>query len=84
MASTSTPAPQDLVEYIVHSLVDHPEEVKIKTIPGNEEVVIELRVADDDVGKVIGKNGSVARALRTLLTNMGAQQKKAYTLEIID
>jgi uncharacterized protein len=77
-------SPAELVEYIVHSLVDKPEEVKVSTIPGNEEVILELRVADSDVGKVIGKNGSVARALRTLLSSAGLQDKKTYSLEIID
>lgn len=76
--------PGELVEYIVFSLVDRPEEVRVNTIPGSEEVIIELRVAESDVGKVIGKNGSVARALRTLLSSLGAQENKAYSLEIID
>ena len=53
-----------LVEYIVESLVEYPDEVEITQIPGDEENIIELRVADSDVGKVIGKNGSVARAMR--------------------
>lgn len=74
----------ELVEYIVHSLVENPDEVQITTIPGTEETIIELRVAESDVGKVIGKNGSVARALRTLLSALGSRDDKTYSLEIID
>jgi hypothetical protein len=74
----------ELVEYIVHSLVENPEEVQISTIPGTEETIVELRVAESDVGKVIGKNGSVARALRTLLSALGSRDNKNYSLEIID
>ena len=76
--------PTELVEYVVQSLVEHPDEVRITQIEGNEEHIIELRVADSDVGKVIGKNGSVARALRTLLSAVGTKEQASYTLEIID
>ncbi|MCB1307450.1 MAG: KH domain-containing protein [Leptospiraceae bacterium] len=76
--------PVQLVEYIVGSLVSHPDEVAVRTIDGNEETIIEIRVAESDVGKVIGKNGSVARALRTLVSAIGASQQKNYALEIID
>lgn len=81
---TDTTPSTELVEYIVHSLVEHPDEVSIEAIPGSEETIIELRVADSDVGKVIGKNGSVARALRTLLAALGSRDEKTYSLEIID
>jgi len=74
----------ELIEYIVENLVEHPESIRMEEIPGNEEIVVELRVADTDVGKIIGKNGSVARALRTLIMAAGSRQKKNYTLEIID
>ena len=77
-------APTELVEYIVQSLVDNQDEVRINTIDGSAETIIELRVAESDVGKVIGKNGSVARALRTLLSAMAAQDDQNYSLEIID
>jgi len=72
------------IEYIVQSLVEHPKEVRIDCIPGKEEDIIELRVAEPDVGKVIGKNGSVARALRTLLMAVGSKEQNNYVLEIID
>jgi len=74
----------DLVEYIVENLVDQPEQVQLTEIPGSEETVIEVRVADSDIGKIIGKNGSVARSLRTLLSAAGTHEEKNYTLEIID
>ncbi len=77
-----TPIP--LVDYVVRSLVENQDEVHISEIPGSEETIIELRVADSDIGKVIGKNGSVARALRTLIQAVGAREKRSYVLEIID
>jgi len=73
-----------LVEYIIHNLVEFPEQVQITEIPGEEENIIELRVADSDVGKVIGRNGSVARAIRTLLSALSVKERVNYTLEIID
>ena len=78
-------SPVALIEYVVQSLVENPDQVRISEIQGSEETVIELRVADSDVGKVIGKNGSVARALRTLITAVGAKGDGGhFTLEIID
>lgn len=74
----------DLMQYIIENLVDSPDDVRVSEIPGNEEVVLEIRVADPDVGKVIGKNGSVARALRTLLSAVGARSDQNFSLEIID
>jgi len=75
---------ESLIQYIVHSLVDEPDEVKIKTIDGESGVVIELRVASRDLGKVIGKNGRIAKSLRTILTAAGNKEGKNYTLEIVD
>ncbi|MBL8021633.1 MAG: KH domain-containing protein [Leptospirales bacterium] len=69
---------------MVESLVSNREEIKIEEIPGGEENVVEVRVADNDVGKIIGKNGSVARSLRTVLMASGMKDKKNYILEIID
>ncbi len=77
-------SPADVLEYITRSIADEPEDVRVKTISGSEEVVIELRVANKDVGKMIGKGGSVVRALRSLLTAMGGRAGAIYTLEIID
>lgn len=74
----------ELLEYIVENLVEFPEQVKISEISGTEENIIEIRVAESDVGKVIGKSGSVAKALRTLLTAVASNNNTNYTLEIID
>lgn len=80
----SNVGPDALLEYIIQSLVEYPDEVEITTIEGDEENIIELRVAESDVGKVIGKNGAVARALRTLMSALAAKDRKNYILEIID
>lgn len=73
-----------LLKYIVENIVSSPEDVSIREIPGDEETIIEVRVAENDVGKVIGKNGSVARALRTLVSAIGNSENQNYSLEIID
>lgn len=77
-------SPFPLVEYVVRSLVENQDEVQINEILGSEESIIELRVAESDIGKVIGKHGSVARALRTLIQAVGAREERSYVLEIID
>ena len=74
---------KDLVEYIAKALVDSPEEVEVKEIAGESAVIIELRVAPDDMGRVIGRDGRVANALRVLLRVVAARQGKRVTLEII-
>ncbi|MBA4358200.1 MAG: RNA-binding protein, partial [Desulfovibrio sp.] len=58
---------RDMIEYIAKSLVDNPDEVKVTEIEGEQTVVLELKVAKEDLGKVIGKQGRTARAMRTLL-----------------
>ncbi|TGM80630.1 KH domain-containing protein [Leptospira bouyouniensis] len=73
-----------LVRYIVTSLVDQLDQVAVNQVPGEEETVIELRVAPKDLGKVIGKNGRIAKSLRTVLQAAGTKQGKNYTLEIVD
>ena len=75
-------APQ-LVEYVAKSLVDHPDDVEVVVTQEDGATVIELRVAEDDMGKVIGRNGSVAKALRTLLKVVSAREGRAISLEII-
>ena len=75
-------APQ-LVEYVAKSLVDHPEEVEVVVSHEDGATVIELHVAEDDMGKVIGRNGSVAKALRTLLKVAAAREGESFTLEIV-
>ena len=76
-------AAKDLVEYVAKSLVDDPEAVKVEVVEEDGATVIELHVAEDDMGKVIGRNGSVAKALRTLLKVVSAREGRAISLEII-
>jgi len=75
---------ESLISYIVYSLVDKPEEVKITQIESEKTNIIELRVDNSDIGKVIGKNGRIAKSLRTILTAAGIREGKTYTLEIVD
>jgi hypothetical protein len=75
---------RDLVEYIVKSLVDEPEAVDIKVIEGEKSTILELKVADGDIGKVIGKNGRIAKAIRTILSACASAQSKRVILEILD
>lgn len=75
---------RDLVEYIVKSLVDDPDAVSIKVIEGEKLTILELKVAEADVGKVIGKNGRIARAIRTILSASASAQSKRVILEILD
>jgi uncharacterized protein len=75
-------AAQDLVEYVARNLVDDPDSVVVETTRGPEGTVIELHVAEADMGKVIGRNGSVAKALRTLLKVLSAREGESVTLEI--
>ncbi len=73
-----------LIEQIVRALVDHPEQVKVHEIEGTHSVVLELSVAPDDVGKVIGKKGIHADAIRRLVHAIGGKTKKRYVLEILE
>ncbi|MBM4364979.1 MAG: KH domain-containing protein [Deltaproteobacteria bacterium] len=73
-----------LIEQIVRALVDHPEQVKVTEIEGTHSVVLELSVAPDDVGKVIGKKGIHADAIRRLVHAIGGKTKKRYVLEILE
>jgi predicted RNA-binding protein YlqC (UPF0109 family) len=74
---------KDLVEYVAKSLVDDPDAVQVTEVEDEEGTVLELHVADDDMGKVIGRNGSVAKALRTLLKVTAAREGTSVQLEII-
>jgi hypothetical protein len=73
----------ELVEYVAKSLVDDPDAVRVEVHEEDGAQVIELTVAEDDMGKVIGRNGSVAKALRTLLKVVSAREGQAITLEIL-
>lgn len=75
---------KELIEYIAKALVDHPERVKVTEIEGERTSVIELSVAKEDLGKVIGKQGKTARAIRTILTAASTKLKKRSVLEIIE
>ncbi len=75
---------KDLVKSIAQALVDHPEQVTVTEVEGNQTSVLELKVAKDDLGKVIGKQGRTAQAIRTLLSAASAKMKKRSVLEIIE
>ncbi len=75
---------KDLVTYIAKALVDNPEEVTVSEVEGNQTSVLELKVAKEDLGKVIGKQGRTARAMRTILSAASAKIKKRSVLEIIE
>ena len=76
-------AAKELVEFVARSLVDDPEAVRVEEVRDAEGIVIELHVAEDDMGKVIGRNGSVAKALRTLLKVISARDGEPVSLEIL-
>jgi predicted RNA-binding protein YlqC (UPF0109 family) len=75
---------KDLIEYIAKVLVDNPEEVSVTELEGKQTSVIELRVAKEDLGKVIGKQGRTARAMRTILGAASTKLKKRSVLEILE
>ncbi len=75
---------KDLIAYIARALVDHPEQVVVSEVEGNQTSVLELKVAKEDLGKVIGKQGRTARALRTILSATSAKIKKRTVLEILE
>lgn len=75
---------KDLIQYIASSLVDAPEDVQITEIEGEHTCVLELRVAKEDLGKIIGKQGRTARAIRTLLAAASSKAQKRTVLEIVD
>jgi uncharacterized protein len=75
---------KELVKYIAQALVDFPNEVDVSEIEGTTTSVIELKVAKEDLGKVIGKQGRTARAMRTILSAASTKIKKRAVLEIIE
>ena len=75
---------KELIEYIAKALVDNPDQVKVSEIEGEKTSVIELNVSKDDLGKVIGKQGRTARAMRTILSAASTKVKKRSVLEIIE
>ena len=75
---------KDLIGYIAQALVDHPEQVNIIEVEGEQTNVLELKVAKEDIGKVIGKQGRTVRAMRIILSAASAKIKKRTILEIVE
>ena len=75
---------KELVEFVVKNLVDVPEEVSVNVIEGEKSTILELKVAQEDVGKVIGKQGRIAKAIRTILSASATRDGRRATLEILD
>ncbi len=75
---------KELVDFMARALVDNPDKVKVSEIEGEQTSVIELRVAKEDLGKVIGKQGRTARAMRTILSAASTKIRKRAVLEIIE
>ncbi len=77
-------AMKDLLEEIAKALVDSPEDVRVTEVEGEQTTVLELRVRNEDLGKVIGRQGRTARAIRTLLAAAGMKVQKRFVLEILE
>ena len=75
---------KELVLYLAKSLVNHPEEVEVKEIQGETAAILELRVAKDDLGRIIGKQGRTAKSIRTLLNAVASRTNRKIVLEIIE
>lgn len=75
---------KDLVEAIARALVDHPEQVQLRSVDGEQVTVLELRVHPEDLGKVIGRQGRTAKSIRTILGAAGMKIRKRLTLEILE
>lgn len=73
----------ELVEYIAKALVDNPDEVSVNELEGSQSIIIELKVASEDMGKVIGKQGRIAKAIRTVVKAAAIKENKRVVVEII-
>lgn len=73
----------ELVEFIAKSLVDNPDQVQVNEVEGSQSIIIELKVADEDMGKVIGKQGRIAKAIRTVVKAAAIKDNKRVVVEII-
>jgi uncharacterized protein len=80
----TVPNPKALIEHVAKALVTAQDQVFVEEVPEGDETVIELEVAEDDMGRVIGKAGKIARAMRNLLHAAGAKTGKRYELEILE
>ena len=78
------PTTREHLGELVRLMVDHPDRVQVDEIPGREAILLELQVAVEDLGKVIGRQGRTARALRSILTARGAREGERYELEILE
>jgi uncharacterized protein len=74
----------ELLEYLARQLVDDPDAVRVETADEEDAIVLRLHVAEDDVGKVIGRQGRIARALRTVVRASAARERRRVLLEIVD
>ena len=75
---------KELVEFVARALVDEPDGVEVTVVEGEKSTIVELKVADGDLGTVIGKQGRIAKAIRTILSAAGTKTGKRVVLEIID
>jgi hypothetical protein len=82
--SAIEPALRDLIDYLARGLVDHPEQVEVEEVEEPDALVYELKVAEEDLGKVIGKQGRTAKALRTILSAASAKSRRRVILEILE
>lgn len=75
---------KNLVQFMAEALVDHPEQVSVNAVEGENSIILELKVAPDDVGKVIGKGGQTAKAMRKILSAAATKLKKKSLLQIVE
>ena len=75
---------RELIEFLAKSLVEHPDEVRTRLYDRDQQTVVELEVDPDDLGKVIGRQGRTARAIRNLLSAAGQKTRRRYSLDILD
>lgn len=75
---------ENVLKYVVSFLVENPDQVNVRQVEGEKNSILELMVAESDIGKVIGRNGRIAKSLRTLVSAASAKEGKNYTLEIVD
>ncbi len=75
---------KELVEFVTKSLVDHPDKVSIKAVESEKSTILELTVDESDIGKIIGKHGRIAKAIRTILSAVSNKSRKRVLLDIID
>ena len=75
---------KELVRYMAEALVDHPEQVEVNCVEGENSIILELKVAPEDIGKVIGKGGQTAKAMRKILSAAATKLKKKSLLQIVE